>query len=217
MDRIANITGIPEANSENLQMLRYTESQLYATHNDFIPHQIDRQSGVRIATFYIYLNDVEEGGAQLRPSRGEDRPALPLTPPLLLLRPAFPLPGFPGETNFPRNHNLSVRPKKGRAVVWPSVLDSNPNMKDGRSDHQAMPVIRGVKYGANAWVRPRDAACGTGADLETAVKGRVDRIRGEYFIAALTNILYASRVFFASLFSRQIHQRDFKGPNSRGC
>jgi prolyl 4-hydroxylase len=63
MDRIANITGIPEANSENLQMLRYEKNQMYATHNDFIPHQVDRQSGVRIATFYIYLNDVEEGGA----------------------------------------------------------------------------------------------------------------------------------------------------------
>jgi prolyl 4-hydroxylase len=62
MDRIANITGIPEINSENLQMLRYETGQFYKTHNDYIPYQIERQSGVRIATFYIYLNDVEEGG-----------------------------------------------------------------------------------------------------------------------------------------------------------
>jgi hypothetical protein len=138
----------------------------------------------------------------------------------LLLLPLFPLAGFPGETNFPRNHNLSVRPKKGRAVLWPSVLDSNPNVKDGRSDHQAMPVIRGVKYGANAWVRPRDAACGTGSWARRLPRERflrVDGESGEGFILALTNILDASRVFFASLFSRQIHQRDFKGPNSRGC
>jgi prolyl 4-hydroxylase len=70
-----------------------------------------------------------------------------------------------GETNFPRNHNLSVTPKKGRAVLWPSVYNESPHDQDSRSNHQALPVLRGVKYGANAW----------------------------------------------------IHQRDFKGPNSRGC
>lgn len=34
MGRIEDITGIPEANSENLQLLRYEESQFYQTHND---------------------------------------------------------------------------------------------------------------------------------------------------------------------------------------
>ncbi len=34
MGRIENITGIPETNSENLQLLRYEESQFYQTHND---------------------------------------------------------------------------------------------------------------------------------------------------------------------------------------
>jgi 2OG-Fe(II) oxygenase superfamily len=62
MDRISTITGIPEANSENLQMLRYGPNEFYKTHNDYIPYQKYRQAGVRIATFYIYLNDVEEGG-----------------------------------------------------------------------------------------------------------------------------------------------------------
>jgi prolyl 4-hydroxylase len=66
MDRIAHITGIPEPNSENLQMLRYGPNEFYRTHNDYIPHQKYRQAGVRIATFYIYLNDVEEGGTFVR-------------------------------------------------------------------------------------------------------------------------------------------------------
>jgi prolyl 4-hydroxylase len=77
--------------------------------------------GARILTFYLYLNDVEEGG----------------------------------ETDFPRL-GLRVRPRRGRAVLWPSVLNSHPNHIDARSDHQAMPVIRGVKYGANAWIHQRD-------------------------------------------------------------
>ena len=75
-------------------------------------------------TFYIYLNDLEEGDG--------------------------------GGTNFPEL-GLTVTPKKGRAVLWPSVLNSNPSLKDKRSDHQALPVLNGkTKYGANAWVHLRD-------------------------------------------------------------
>jgi prolyl 4-hydroxylase len=60
-----------------------------------------------------------------------------------------------GETDFPRL-GLSVVPKKGRAVLWPSVFDHDPNHNDQRSDHQALPVLEGVKYGANAWIHLRD-------------------------------------------------------------
>jgi prolyl 4-hydroxylase len=121
MQIIESITGIPEANSENLQLLHYEENEFYQTHNDYIPYQVDRQCGPRILTFYMYLNDVEEGGG----------------------------------TNFPKL-DLTVTPKRGRAVIWPSVLDHDPNQKDTRTDHQAMKVIKGVKYGANAWVHQQD-------------------------------------------------------------
>jgi prolyl 4-hydroxylase len=44
--RIATITGIPEPNSENLQLLRYQKDQFYQTHSDYIPYQRERPSGV---------------------------------------------------------------------------------------------------------------------------------------------------------------------------
>lgn len=56
-----------------------------------------------------------------------------------------------GETNFPIL-NISVRPKRGRAVLWPSVLDENPHATDRRTFHEAKPVIKGIKYAANAWI-----------------------------------------------------------------
>jgi prolyl 4-hydroxylase len=46
--------------------------------------------------------------------------------------------------------NITVKPKRGRAVVWPSVRDQSPSKKDKRTKHQALPVIEGMKYGANA-------------------------------------------------------------------
>jgi prolyl 4-hydroxylase len=121
-ERISNITGIPETNSENLQLLRYTSGQYYQTHSDYIDYQRERQCGVRILTFYMYLNDVEHGG-------GTAFPAL----------------------------NLTVTPKRGRAVLWPSVLDEDPNAKDPRTVHTAQHVKEdSVKFGANAWIHQRD-------------------------------------------------------------
>jgi prolyl 4-hydroxylase len=51
-----------------------------------------------------------------------------------------------GGTSFP-NLDVTVMPKLGRVVVWPSVLNENPNEMDQRTEHQALPVERGVKYG----------------------------------------------------------------------
>jgi prolyl 4-hydroxylase len=122
LQRMETITGIPQPNYENLQLLRYEENQFYKEHNDFIEYQVDRPCGSRILTFYMYLNDVAHGG-------GTHFPALDLT----------------------------VVPKKGRAVLWPSVRNSDPFTKDERSNHQALPVLEGgIKYGANAWIHQRD-------------------------------------------------------------
>ena len=60
-----------------------------------------------------------------------------------------------GGTDFPVL-NMTVQPKMGRAVLWPSVLDSDPNARDGRTDHAALSVLEGIKYGANAWIHQND-------------------------------------------------------------
>mmetsp|Transcript_15600 Transcript_15600/g.26594 ORF Transcript_15600/g.26594 Transcript_15600/m.26594 type:complete len:471 (+) Transcript_15600:99-1511(+) len=120
-DRLAKVTGVPAENSEDLQILKYDVGQFYRPHHDYIHHQKDRQCGPRILTFFLYLSDVEEGGA----------------------------------TNFV-GLKLPVKPKLGRAVLWPSVLDSNPMEKDPRTDHEAQDVVEGVKFGANAWLHMYD-------------------------------------------------------------
>jgi len=119
--RMAMVTGIPGNHSEDLQMLKYEPGQFYRQHHDYIGHQRDRRSGPRVLTFFLYLSDVEEGGA----------------------------------TNFPLL-DIAVRPKMGRAVLWPSVLDSNPKDKEPRTDHEAQNVVAGLKFGANAWVHLHD-------------------------------------------------------------
>mmetsp|Transcript_11604 Transcript_11604/g.16417 ORF Transcript_11604/g.16417 Transcript_11604/m.16417 type:complete len:314 (+) Transcript_11604:325-1266(+) len=120
-EKIVNLTGIPDENSEHLQLLRYYEGQFYRTHHDFIDHQIHRPTGPRILTIYLYLNDVEEGGG----------------------------------TRFPRL-DLTVMPKRGMALIWPSVYDSDLIKLDPRTHHEALPVGKGIKYGANGWIHLRE-------------------------------------------------------------
>ena len=56
-----------------------------------------------------------------------------------------------GETNFPEL-NMAVVPKKGRAVLWANVLDKDLETQDNLTKHEAKPVIKGRKYGANSWI-----------------------------------------------------------------
>mmetsp|Transcript_12480 Transcript_12480/g.26973 ORF Transcript_12480/g.26973 Transcript_12480/m.26973 type:complete len:501 (+) Transcript_12480:262-1764(+) len=121
-NRIADVTSTHAHNSEDLQLLRYVPGQYYVQHHDYIEHQLERPCGVRILTFFLYLNDVcdEEGECG-------------------------------GGTSFPEL-DITIQPKKGSALLWPSVLDAEPNQKDPRTDHEALPVTKGIKYGANAWI-----------------------------------------------------------------
>eukprot|EP00562_Extubocellulus_spinifer_P022512 CAMPEP_0178629214 /NCGR_PEP_ID=MMETSP0698-20121128/9831_1 /TAXON_ID=265572 /ORGANISM="Extubocellulus spinifer, Strain CCMP396" /LENGTH=480 /DNA_ID=CAMNT_0020268507 /DNA_START=52 /DNA_END=1494 /DNA_ORIENTATION=+ len=58
-----------------------------------------------------------------------------------------------GGTKFTsRDPPLTIHPKTGRALLWPSVLNSNPRDIDPRMYHEALPVERGTKFAANAWV-----------------------------------------------------------------
>lgn len=102
-------------------MLRYTHSQLYKPHHDYIPQHSSFPFGPRVLTFFLYLSDVEAGG----------------------------------ETRFP-GLNVTVLPKKGRALLWPSVHDDRPLIMDERTMHEAMPVLAGTKYAGNLWLHPWD-------------------------------------------------------------
>ena len=49
-----------------------------------------------------------------------------------------------GETHF-TELGLVVPPKKGSAILWPSVLSADPYTTDMRTQHEALPVVHGTK------------------------------------------------------------------------
>jgi prolyl 4-hydroxylase len=127
LKRVENVTGIPIEHSDWLQLLKYDKREFYLTHEDYHSYQAFSQTGARILTFYMYLNDVEYGGG----------------------------------TNFPFL-DITVTPKFGRVAMWSNVKDEDPNEGHVFARHQALPVIKGVKYGATAWFhhRPYSDECG---------------------------------------------------------
>ena len=64
------VTGIGRMHFEYLQMLKYEVGEHYWAHHDFIDSGIDQPAGTRLLTFFIYLNDVEEGGETEFPQLG---------------------------------------------------------------------------------------------------------------------------------------------------
>lgn len=60
-----------------------------------------------------------------------------------------------GETYF-NKLDLAIKPKKGRALVWPSVLDEDPEFWDKRMYHEAKDVTKGKKLAANHWIHLND-------------------------------------------------------------
>ena len=110
--------------AESLQLVHYAGGQEYTAHHDFgFDGMIDQEEQEdRYVTVLLYLNDGMEGG----------------------------------QTSFPRWHNaesgrpLSVRPEKGKAVLFYSFLpDGN---LDDLSQHAAEPIISGEKWLINLWL-----------------------------------------------------------------
>jgi prolyl 4-hydroxylase len=52
--------------------------------------------------------------------------------------------------------DLTILPKAGRALLWPSVFDSDPMNDDIRTSHEALPVEAGIKFAANGWIHQFD-------------------------------------------------------------
>jgi len=60
-----------------------------------------------------------------------------------------------GETRFPYE-GLTVRPRRGRVLIWPSARDDDVYKVDKRTWHEAVPVEEGQKYASNVWIHVRD-------------------------------------------------------------
>ena len=55
-----------------------------------------------------------------------------------------------GSTAFP-DLDITVTPKRGRVLIWPSVLNDYPQTINWGTEHEAQVVEKGLKFAANVW------------------------------------------------------------------
>eukprot|EP00039_Didymoeca_costata_P032330 m.37366 g.37366 ORF g.37366 m.37366 type:complete len:296 (+) comp9307_c0_seq2:776-1663(+) len=124
--RMAEACNVVPDNMEHFQVLHYDVGQFYLGHSDYIAEHQKDSCGVRLATFFVYLNDVEEGGGTkfvdlgltVQPKRG--RAAL--------------------------WYNSIYHNDSGK-VYW---------TQETRTNHEATAVVKGEKWAANKWVHVKD-------------------------------------------------------------
>ena len=61
-----------------------------------------------------------------------------------------------GSTGFPDLDWLFIKPKRGQALLFPHVLDSDPTKADQRMIHEGLPVVSGTKYIATIYIHMRE-------------------------------------------------------------
>lgn len=130
--KIARATMIPREHGEAFNILRYEIGQKYASHYDaFNPAEYGPQKSQRVASFLLYLSDVEEGGETMFPFENGSNMDI----------------GY----EYDECIGLKVKPRQGDGLLFYSVYVNGTI--DPTSLHGSCPVIKGEKWVATKWLR----------------------------------------------------------------
>ncbi|MBA0849766.1 hypothetical protein Goshw_020514 [Gossypium schwendimanii] len=129
--KIAKVTSIPQSHGEAFNVLRYEIGQKYDSHYDaFNPSEYGPQSSQRVASFLLYLSDVEEGGETMFPFEN-----------------GMSVKGY----DYRQCVGLKVKPRRGDGLLFYSLFLNGTI--DPTSLHGSCPVIKGEKWVATKWIR----------------------------------------------------------------
>ncbi|KAH6557550.1 hypothetical protein KP509_1Z107200 [Ceratopteris richardii] len=133
--KMARATMVPVSHGEAFNVLRYEIGQKYNSHYDFFnPAEYGPQKSQRMASFLLYLSDVEEGGETMFPFEGYKNMDI----------------GY----DYKECIGLKVKPRQGDALLFYSMFHNGTF--DKASLHGSCPVIKGEKWVATKWIRDQD-------------------------------------------------------------
>ncbi|KAJ9159439.1 hypothetical protein P3X46_024947 [Hevea brasiliensis] len=130
--KIARATMIPRSHGEAFNVLRYEIGQKYDSHYDsFNPAEYGLQTSQRVASFLLYLSDVEGGGETMFPFENG-----------LQIGSGY---------DYKKCVGLKVKPRQGDGILFYSLFPNGTI--DQTSLHGSCPVIAGQKWVATKWIR----------------------------------------------------------------
>ncbi|KAI8027095.1 putative prolyl 4-hydroxylase 9 [Camellia lanceoleosa] len=133
--KIARATMIPRSHGEAFNILRYEIGQRYVSHYDaFNPTEYGPQKSQRMASFLLYLSDVEEGGETMFPFENGSNMGV----------------GY----DYEKCIGLKVKPRQGDGLLFYSLFPNGTI--DKTSLHGSCPVIKGEKWVATKWIRDQE-------------------------------------------------------------
>eukprot|EP00195_Chlamydomonas_chlamydogama_P007242 CAMPEP_0202899950 /NCGR_PEP_ID=MMETSP1392-20130828/9342_1 /ASSEMBLY_ACC=CAM_ASM_000868 /TAXON_ID=225041 /ORGANISM="Chlamydomonas chlamydogama, Strain SAG 11-48b" /LENGTH=355 /DNA_ID=CAMNT_0049586255 /DNA_START=116 /DNA_END=1183 /DNA_ORIENTATION=+ len=137
-DRIAQVTHLPVENGEAFNVLRYMKTQHYDSHYDsFAETEYGKQPSQRIATFLLFLSDVEEGGETVFKREGRQNGNRTIT----------------DWRTCEDGIGIKVKPKQGDAVLFWST---KPDLTlDDHALHGACPIVKGEKWSMAKWIHEK--------------------------------------------------------------
>ncbi|CAK4113083.1 unnamed protein product [Aphanomyces euteiches] len=144
--RVQDLVKVDKSHQEDVQVLRYEETQKYDHHTDYFPVESHQNNPAlverlhhgfknRMITVFWYMSDVAKGGHTIFPrAGGKQEPA----------------------SMKDCTVGLKVAPKKRKVIIFYSMFANGQG--DKRSLHGGCPVEDGVKYSGNKWVwnKPRN-------------------------------------------------------------
>lgn len=134
-EKMARATMTPVSHGEAFNVLRYELGQKYNSHYDFFnPAEYGPQKSQRMASFLLYLSDVDEGGETMFPYEGYQNMNI----------------GY----DYKQCIGLKVKPRQGDALLFYSVFPNGTF--DKTSLHGSCAVIKGEKWVATKWIRDQN-------------------------------------------------------------
>ncbi|XP_021908172.1 probable prolyl 4-hydroxylase 9 isoform X1 [Carica papaya] len=137
-EKIARATMIPRVHGEAFNVLHYELGQKYNSHYDaFDPAEYGPQKSQRLASFLLYLSDVEEGGETMFPFEQSSM-------------------NLNGTYDYRECMGLKVKPRQGDGLLFYSLFPNGTI--DPTSLHGSCPVLKGDKWVATKWIRDQEQA-----------------------------------------------------------
>ncbi|KAL5706886.1 procollagen-proline 4-dioxygenase [Ranunculus cassubicifolius] len=134
-EKIARATLLPRSHGEAFNVLRYEIGQKYLSHYDaFNPSEYGPQKSQRVASFLLYLSDVDEGGETMFPYENGANMDI--------------------KYDYEQCIGLKVKPRQGDGLLFYSLYPNGTI--DPLSLHGSCAVVKGEKWVATKWIRDQE-------------------------------------------------------------